>query len=141
MVPGTFRLGVANGCRYLELDFKVQDFLLMLVYGRINMFKIIVSLVVLLSLQNVYAQKRKTANVPNNLVNCGEILAAKKIKSCTELLPVKDCKGRRDNLVKKGELWMDEMQSSTADEVYVISSETCLDILTDFAEKAGCCGG
>jgi len=81
------------------------------------------------------------ANSPTNLVNCGDFLSVTKIRSCTELLPAKFCRNTPGNLIKRGQLWMNETQSTSAQDVYVIDGATCLDVLTEFAPKTACCGG
>lgn len=99
--------------------------------------------IVLLVTPLVHAEKRKVASddMSGKFVNCGEYLKSKQIKSCTELRPAKHC--HKDQLVNKGDLWMDENHSTSAGDVFVASGkeEVCLDVLTTFATKNGCCGG
>lgn len=99
--------------------------------------------IVLLVTPLVHAEKRKVASENNSgkYANCEEYLKSKKIKSCTELRPAKHCP--EDKLVRKGDLWMDENQSTSAEDVFVAegNEKVCLDVLTAFATKDGCCGG
>lgn len=99
----------------------------------------LISTFILLTSSFSFANTKR--NPASNMIPCSEVLKNKNIMVCTDLGPKKHCKDMPSRMLKKGQLWSDEIQDSAASELWTSNADHCLNFLTNIAGKEACCGG